>query len=86
MSDLEGKYVVVLDRWAEEYGRHWPVTAVFDTLAAARAMDAHDCSNPSPLPKADWAGRREGRTELLAECTGETEGAEILRLERRSDD
>lgn len=85
MSDLDGKYAIVLDRWLQEYGEHWPLTGLFATLDEARAMDAYDGTSPSPVPRAGWDAHAVEPTELLNEATLESEEGDVRRLESRTD-
>ena len=85
MADLDGKYAIVLDRWLDQYDDHWPLTALFDSLADARAMEAYDGGNPSPVPRARWAAPAMEPTELLNEATLDRERGDIRRLESRVD-
>ena len=85
MSDLHGKYAIVLDRWLEEYDDHWPLTALCESLAEARALEAYDGANPSPLPRVGWEAPVLEPTELLNEATLDREQGDIRRLESRSD-
>lgn len=81
VDELDGRYGILLDRWLEAYPDHWPVTALFDTLEAARRRRSHGGHNPSPLPRVAYGARRLEPTRLLDERTGRTEDGGIYRLE-----
>lgn len=85
MPDLDGRYAVLLDRWLEAYPHHWPLSVLSETLEGARAADAYDGGNPSPIPRSRWRAESRGRTRLLNEATGSTEEGLVCRLEERTD-
>lgn len=85
MPDLDGTYAIVLDRWLEEHDDHWPLTAVFDSLVEARAMEAYDGSPPAPVDRGAWEAPPVEPTVLLNEATLEREEGDIRRLESRTD-
>lgn len=82
VDDLDGRYVIVLDRWLGEYPDHWPVSAVSDSLDGARRVGGYRGRNPSPVPRSAYAARRLERKRVLDQRTGRTESGAIYRLER----
>lgn len=85
MSDLDGRYAIVLDRWLEEYEDHWPLTALFETIDEARAMGAYDGAEPAPVPRSGFDAPAVEPTILLNEETLASEKGDIRRLQDRTD-
>lgn len=86
MTDLDGKFVHVLDHWARTYGSgHWPVSLARSTLEAAREAGQYGGESPTVLSSEEFTAREIEPAALLNTRTGKLEPGTIYRIRRRED-
>lgn len=86
MTDLDGKFVHVLDHWARVYGPdHWPISLSRPSLDEARRAGQYGGESPTVLPAGDFAMEELEPAALLNTRTGKLEPGTIYRIRRRED-
>lgn len=86
MHHMDGRHVIMLDRWVDVYApHHWPVTVTRETLEAAREVGQYDGEPPTLLSRIGLSARRIEPRPLLNARTGRTDAGAIYRLEPRGD-
>lgn len=81
MTELDGKFVVVMDHLADRHGPEvLPVSAVGDTRAEVKEVGQYDGGPPTLVPRDAYGAVHLGTTRLVDVRTGDELAATLYRL------